>query len=79
MPALLDRWGAEIEIVRQLHGSLPSYTLRIPKATLGRVLWACLEWHEDVSPGEHAEFTPYRTAVEAILSNLDTEGVVAPA
>jgi hypothetical protein len=49
----------------------------MPRATLARVLWACLEWHDDVSPGEYAEFTPYRTAVESILTSLDAEAAVA--
>ena len=38
-----------------------------------------LKWHEDVSPGEYAEFTTDRTAIESILSSLDSECVAEPA
>lgn len=81
LAAAVDRWGPEIEVVRQLQGNRSSYELSMQRTALTGVLRGCIEFHDDpgLSDSERVEFATDRAAVESILTSLDSERVAEPA
>jgi hypothetical protein len=44
---LLDRYEAELAIVRQLRHSYGHYEIDVPAASMARVVWTCVEYVDD--------------------------------